>query len=48
MSNIERVDKYNLKINGHIIPCNDPETEERLRAMSDDEMKRFLKVMGHG
>ena len=46
--NIERVDKYNLKIDGHIIPCNDPETEAKIRAMTPEELKRFLKVMGHG
>lgn len=45
---IERVDKYNVTINGRMTVRADERQEELLRLMSPDELARFLRVMGAG
>lgn len=43
---IARIDKYNLLVDGVRIPATEVQ-EARLRNMSDEELRRFLTVMGH-
>lgn len=44
---IERVDRYTITVGGARIRA-DASVEARLRAMPDDELRRFMTVMGHG
>lgn len=45
MADIERIDKYQIKVDGKTIVA-DRRQEEQLRALPDDKVALFLKVMG--
>lgn len=45
MSDIVRIDRYSIAVNGHSVRAT-PEQEAKIRLMDDEAIARFLKIMG--
>lgn len=45
MVEVQRVDRYTIKVNGKRVTATE-EQEARIRAMTDEQAERFLRIMG--
>ena len=43
--NVERIDRYTIRVDGKTVIANE-EQEVQIRAMTAEQRKRFLKIMG--